>query len=68
MQGMNGRELADRLRERVPKLVVIFMSGYTEDAVLRQNILHDEVAFLHKPFTAEDLMDCVEKVLARQTV
>jgi PAS domain S-box-containing protein len=65
MRGMNGRELADRLRSMQPKLKVIFMSGHTEDAMVRQGVLHDEVHFLQKPFTAEDLLRRVREALTR---
>src|SRR5262249_12867858 len=66
MKGVNGRELADCLREHHPNLPVIFMSGHTEDAVLRRGVLHNELTFLQKPFTAEELTSKVQQVLARQ--
>jgi PAS domain S-box-containing protein len=66
MKGVNGRELADSLRTRHPQLPVIFMSGHTDDAVLRSGVLHNEVTFLQKPFTAEELTSKVQQVLARQ--
>jgi PAS domain S-box-containing protein len=60
MPGMGGRELAEELRDRRPGLKLLFMSGYTDDAVLRHGIRHDRVAFLPKPFTA----DAVSRVLS----
>jgi CheY-like chemotaxis protein len=68
MKGMNGRELADMLQQRAPHLAVIFMSGHTEDAVVRSGVLNDELTFLQKPFTADELMERVQEVLARQAV
>jgi PAS domain S-box-containing protein len=68
MKGVNGRELADALRQRAPHLAVIFMSGHTEDAVVRSGVLNDQLTFLQKPFTADELMDRVQQVLARQAV
>jgi CheY-like chemotaxis protein len=65
MSGMNGRELADHLHRLQPDLTVIFMSGHTEDAVVRQGVLHDEVLFLQKPFTADELLSRVRDALAR---
>ncbi len=56
--------LADRLREREPGLPVLFMSGYTHEAVLPRD--HpDGGALLHKPFTAEALLRGVREALRR---
>jgi two-component system, cell cycle sensor histidine kinase and response regulator CckA len=51
MPGAGGRELSDELVQRFPTLRVLFMSGYTDDAVLRHGIMHAEVAFVQKPFS-----------------
>ncbi|MBL8960989.1 MAG: response regulator, partial [Gemmatimonadetes bacterium] len=63
MPGMSGRELAELLRERLPFLRVLFMSGYTDDAVVRHGVQHAEVAFLQKPYTLEGLRRRVRDVL-----
>jgi|GEM_PF-6916472 len=65
MKGMNGRELADALRPRQPQLTVLFMSGHTEDAIVRRGVLHNVVSFLQKPFTAEELMQRVRQAFTR---
>ena len=56
MPQLGGRELAERLLERQPDLRVLFMSGYTEDALLRRRHIPARVAFIEKPFTAADLL------------
>ncbi len=63
MPGMSGRELADVVRARVPELPVLFVSGYTDDAVLRHGVLTAESSFLEKPFSAADLCARVRAVL-----
>lgn len=63
MPGMNGRELAERLAAQRPGLSFLFMSGYTDDDVLRRGVLHGESAFLAKPFTPAQLAHKVREIL-----
>jgi two-component system cell cycle sensor histidine kinase/response regulator CckA len=63
MPRLSGRELADRLRLHQPDLQVLYMSGYTDDAVVRHGLLEGEMAFLQKPFTAVSLARKVRAVL-----
>lgn len=62
---MSGRQIADRLRSMRPELKVLFMSGYTDDAVLQHGMLDSGVAFLQKPLTPALLTRTVRDVLDR---
>ena len=63
MPEMNGRELADRLREIRPNLKHLFMSGYTADVIAHQGVLDEGVNFISKPFSLKDLAAKVREVL-----
>lgn len=63
MPQMNGRQLAEQLRLKFPDLKVLFMSGYTDDAIVRHGVLDANVAFLQKPFTPTSLAKKVQEVL-----
>jgi two-component system cell cycle sensor histidine kinase/response regulator CckA len=63
MPRMSGRELAESLTRLRPKLRVIFMSGYTDDAVVRHGVLATSAAFIQKPFGHESLLAKIREVL-----
>jgi PAS domain S-box-containing protein len=67
MPGMSGRELADELTSRVPTLKVLFMSGYTDDAIVHHGIIEPGVALISKPFTREQLFARLEQVLGEHS-
>ncbi|HKI02630.1 MAG TPA: response regulator [Thermoanaerobaculia bacterium] len=63
MPGMSGQEVVERIRTQSPETRVIFMSGYTDNVVLRHGILEGEFEFLEKPFSADRLAAKIRQVL-----
>jgi CheY-like chemotaxis protein len=65
MPHMNGQELAKRALAVKPDLRVLFMSGYTDDAIVHHGVIHDCVNFIQKPFSPEDFLVKVRDVLSQ---
>jgi two-component system cell cycle sensor histidine kinase/response regulator CckA len=63
MPGISGKEVADRLSELLPGLKVLFMSGYTDEAIVHHGVLDSNVEFIEKPFTPAALAKRVRNVL-----
>ncbi len=63
MPHMNGGELAERLAPLRPEMKVLFMSGYTDDAMVRHGVTVSGMPFLQKPFDPETLAFAVRQVL-----
>ena len=63
MPEMNGRELAKKLLSRFPNLKCLFMSGYTANVIAHHGVLDEEVQFIQKPFSQQDLAIKVREVL-----
>jgi len=63
MPQMGGRELAERIGTVRPEMKVLYMSGYTDDAVVRHGILEDHVSFIQKPFSPDLFALKVREVL-----
>jgi CheY-like chemotaxis protein len=63
MPGLGGRELGEQLVASRPGLKVLFMSGYTDDVILRRGVLSSSAAFIEKPFSPEGLARKVREVL-----
>jgi signal transduction histidine kinase/ActR/RegA family two-component response regulator len=67
MPKVNGRDLAERIQGRRPDVRTLFMSGYTDNAVVTNALLDSDVAFLQKPFTPQSLERKVRQVLEGPT-
>jgi DNA-binding response OmpR family regulator len=63
LTGVSGREIAKRLVANRPNLRVIYMSGYTDDAIVHHGVLEPGLAFLQKPFSAQQLLTKIREVL-----
>jgi len=63
MPNMSGREVAEAFTRLRPTAKVLYMSGYTDDAVVRHGILQPGIAYLQKPFTGDTLAAKVRAVL-----
>jgi hypothetical protein len=63
MPEMGAGELVDQLLSSRPELRVLYISGYTNDEVMRRGVSGREVSFIQKPFTSEELMQKVREVL-----
>jgi two-component system cell cycle sensor histidine kinase/response regulator CckA len=68
MPGLSGAALAEQLAEIQPTLKVLFMSGYTNDAIVHHGVLEPGISFLQKPFGPADLLRKVRAVLDSRTI
>jgi PAS domain S-box-containing protein len=64
MPGMSGPELETELRNRNDSIMTLYMSGYTDQAIVNHGILHSEAAFLQKPFSLNVLAEKLQQLFA----
>ncbi len=64
--GVSGNELADWLREGVPDLPVVFMTGYSAEAISERGIMTKRTALIKKPFPPEEMLDAVVHAIAQR--
>jgi CheY-like chemotaxis protein len=67
MPGMSGSELAKLLKPLYPEIKILYMSGYTDDSIVRHGVLEKGVNYIQKPFTMEGLARKVREVLEQDT-
>ena len=65
MPGLSGAELAQRLRETRPDTRVLFMSGYTDDVMIRRGMVSEDAALIQKPFDSATLLGKIRETLGR---
>jgi PAS domain S-box-containing protein len=66
MPNVSGRELAQQLEKHQPGIQVLFMSGYTDDAIVHHGVLEEGAEFIQKPFSPEQLAGKIRAVLSSQ--
>ena len=64
MPEMNGMELVDHLRNRMPDFRVLYMSGYTDHSIINKGILSSDTHYIQKPFTKANFGGTIRKILA----
>lgn len=65
MPGMNGRDLAERIRPTRPAMKCLFISGYTANVIAHHGVLDEGVQFIQKPFSIKELATKVRAVLEK---
>jgi PAS domain S-box-containing protein len=65
MPGMNGRVLSERIAAALPSIRALFTSGYTQNVIVSQGVLHDGIEFLAKPYSVEQLAQRIEQLMEK---
>jgi two-component system cell cycle sensor histidine kinase/response regulator CckA len=66
LPGINGYKLFESSRKKYPRLKVLYMSGFMDNAIVNNDILARGLPFIQKPFSAEDLVLTMLKVLGEK--
>jgi len=61
--GMSGRDIADRVTALRPETKVLYMSGYTDNAIVHHGVMEPGIAFIGKPFTPTALLQKLRQVI-----
>ncbi len=64
MPGLSGPKMAEELDAIQPGMKVLYVSGYTEETVIKHGVQDLSISFLHKPFSPEELYEAIQQVLA----
>ncbi|MBU1170408.1 MAG: response regulator, partial [Proteobacteria bacterium] len=64
MPTMSGKDLAENINAIKPEIKVLYMSGYTDEAIMRQGALEKDAFFIQKPFRSHDLAEKIQEVLS----
>ncbi|MEJ5273333.1 MAG: response regulator [Spirochaetota bacterium] len=62
MPQMNGKELAERIKLKLPDVKVLYMSGYTDNVIVHHGILDKNVNFIQKPFLINELSQKLKQI------
>jgi two-component system cell cycle sensor histidine kinase/response regulator CckA len=65
--GMNGKQAAESVMSHREPMQVLYMSGYTDDAIVRQGVIDPGTNFIEKPFTAQGLIWKVREMLDKES-
>jgi YesN/AraC family two-component response regulator len=63
MPWINGRDLYERLTARFPDMAVVYVSGYTDNVILRKGVIEPGITLVRKPFSEEDLGAAIQSVM-----
>lgn len=63
MPKMNGKDLAEKIKEIIPAIKILFVSGYTENIIAHQGIIENNINFIQKPFQKQDFLLKVREIL-----
>jgi len=66
LPGMSGADIVRRLREFLPNLKALFMSGYTDNAIVHHGVVDPGVPFIQKPFTLSEFTAKISEVLKQE--